>query len=85
MATAIFKSRPPDFFLCGFLKKNYLNNPRSTEELKHNNEQAVANTDPETLCIVARNILKIVEIVFELVVNIFSTCCKAVLQVLPNN
>jgi hypothetical protein len=39
-----------DIFLWGFLKERvYLNNPQSLEELKHNPEQTVANTDPETL------------------------------------
>jgi ketosteroid isomerase-like protein len=38
-------------FFCGDFskKKVYLNNPRSSEEVKHNIEQTVANTDPETL------------------------------------
>jgi hypothetical protein len=53
---------PPDFFLCGFLKERvYSNNPGNLEELKHNIEQPVANTDPETLRKVTRNTLKRVD------------------------
>jgi tRNA(Met) C34 N-acetyltransferase TmcA len=54
--------------------------------MKHNVEQTVANTDTETLPKVARNILKILNrmmLVYDVVVDIFSTCCKAVLYVLP--
>jgi hypothetical protein len=40
-----------------FSSKEYSNNPRSVEELKHNTEQTVTNTDPVTLRIVARNTL----------------------------
>jgi hypothetical protein len=53
---------PPDFFPKGFLKERlYLNNPGSLEEPEHNIEQIVANTNPETLCKIARNTLKRVD------------------------
>jgi hypothetical protein len=60
----LFRPRPPDLtpsdvFLWEFLKeRDYSNNPRSLEELKHNTEQTVANTDRETLRKVAQKTLK---------------------------
>jgi hypothetical protein len=51
---------PPVIFLWGFLKgRVHSNNTRSLEE-QHNIEQTVDNTDPETLCKVARNTLETV-------------------------
>jgi hypothetical protein len=53
---------PIDFFVLVFLKERvYSNNSRSLGELKHNVEQSVANTDPETLGNVARNTLERVD------------------------
>jgi hypothetical protein len=52
----------PSYFLWGFLKERvYSNNPRSLEELKHNIEQTVASTEPETFRKVTRNALKRVD------------------------
>jgi hypothetical protein len=39
--------------------KYHSNNPRSLKELKHNIEQTIDNTDPETLRKVARNTQKV--------------------------
>jgi hypothetical protein len=55
---------PPHLFLLGLLKERFhSNNPRSSEELKHSIEPAVANTDQETLTFqnVVRNTLKRVD------------------------
>jgi hypothetical protein len=53
----------PDFSLWGFLKETvYSNSSRSLEELKHNIEQTVANTDQEALRKVARNPLELVDL-----------------------
>jgi hypothetical protein len=50
---------PPDFLLWGFLKERiYSNNPRSTEDLKHNTEQVVAGIDQQTLRKVAKTTVK---------------------------
>jgi hypothetical protein len=50
---------PARFFLWRLLKERvYSNNPRILEELKHGTKQTVANTDPETLRIVARSTLR---------------------------
>jgi hypothetical protein len=49
-------------FPWGFLKERlYSNHPRSLEEMKHNNEQTVASTDPETISKFALNILNRVD------------------------
>jgi hypothetical protein len=53
---------PPTFFLWGFLKGVYLNNPRRLDEMKHNTEQTDANSDPETLRKATRNTLKWVDV-----------------------
>jgi hypothetical protein len=66
---------PPDFFLWGFrIERVYSNNPQSLEELKHNTEQTVVNTDQETLPKVANTKKRI-----EKVVDIFRICCEGVL------
>jgi hypothetical protein len=41
---------PHYFFLWGFIKERvYSSNPRSVEDIKHNVEQAVADSDEENL------------------------------------
>lgn len=50
---------PHYFFLWGFIKERvYSSNPRSVEEIKHNIEQAVADSDEENLWKDAENTVK---------------------------
>jgi hypothetical protein len=44
-----------------YKERVYLNNSRSLEEMTHNTEQTVTNTDPEILHIVVQNTLKRVD------------------------
>jgi hypothetical protein len=62
-----------DFLMCGFLKERfYSNNPRRSEEMRHNTEQNVANIDPEAIRKVERNTLKIWMLIFASAFKLFS-------------
>jgi hypothetical protein len=54
-----FGPQSPDFFLWDFLKQRvYSNNPRILEDIKHNTEQAAADTDQQTLQKAAKSTVK---------------------------
>jgi hypothetical protein len=73
------------YFLQGLLKGNvYSSKQRRLEKLKHSAVETTTNVHQETLCKVARNMLKMMDVSFESVVNILSVCREALLQVLPN-
>jgi hypothetical protein len=62
LATAISRPYPARLLSLRISQKRvYSNSPRKLEELKHNNEQTLANGDPKTLRKVARNTLKKVD------------------------
>jgi hypothetical protein len=68
-----------------FQRNSLLEQTSMLGEIKHNIQQTVANTNPDTLRKVVQNTLNSVGVVFQMVVvDNFGICCKAVLSVLRN-
>jgi hypothetical protein len=68
---------PPDIFMWRFYKERvYTNKPKSVEDLKHYNEQAVAGSDYQSLPRVAKNAVKGVNICVQEGMGLCSICCN---------
>jgi queuine/archaeosine tRNA-ribosyltransferase len=85
LATAISRLYPSQLLSVEISqRKSLFERHKNLEEMKQNVEQSVASIYPDTLSKVTRNTLRRRKRVFEKMVDIFSICSKAVLQVLRN-